>query len=250
MSAMYTYYGKQVNIEIPYGFTYEHNGAFRYVVDTISGILDSLSLLDGPLLMPDLVVHKVDNQFIDHQNPEIKLLRNYENDRIFPLETVEIQKFRGKHYDEVETAMVHVGSYADELARTYNAFAITIATDIFFRSGYYHPEQEEGRQILAHELTHIAQHEEGRIKESSNLDELEAEAEATENREKNDSDTQMTIELNGKLFTFPRAKMKEYAEHVAYGINKLIENKKFTVEEDEYLKMLILYGEWIRGRLL
>ena len=32
-----------------------------------------------------------------------------------------------------------------------------LGTDIFFRNGAYRPETEEGRKILAHELTHVAQ---------------------------------------------------------------------------------------------
>jgi hypothetical protein len=233
--------------EKPYGFTYNHNGAFRFVIDTISDIINLLRTIDVPLLAPEVTTPKLDNQFIERQNAESRLMRSYENDRIFPLDTVEIQKFRQNHNDGLERAIVHTGAFADELARSYNAFAITIAADIFFRNGAYHPEQEEGRQVLAHEMTHITQYEEGRIRRNSDLNELEGEAEAAEEKERYNPDIQMTIELNGKLFTFPRSKMKEYAARVADKLSEWIESTRNVAGEYDYFKLLCAYSDWIAG---
>jgi hypothetical protein len=233
--------------ERPYGFTYNHNGAFRFVIDTISNIIKLLRTIGGPLLAPEVTTPKLDNQFIERQNAESRLMRNYENDRIFPLDTVEIQKFRQEHNEGIETAIVHTGAFADELARSYNAFAVTIAADIFFRNGAYHPEQEEGRQVLAHEMTHIAQYEKGRIRRNSDLNELEGEAEAAEEKERYNPDTRMTIELNGKLFTFPRARMKEYAARVSDKLRGWIESAGNAAGEYEHFKLLCAYRDWIAG---
>ena len=63
-----------------------------------------------------------------------------------------------------EVTMVY-GPAADEYTRSHHALALVLGTDIFFRNGAYRPETEEGRKILAHELTHVAQSKSGRSTE-------------------------------------------------------------------------------------
>ena len=52
---------------------------------------------------------------------------------------------------------VHTDAEADSLNRELDAEAFTTGADIFFRSGNYQPDTEQGRGILAHELTHVVQ---------------------------------------------------------------------------------------------
>lgn len=52
---------------------------------------------------------------------------------------------------------VHTDTRATEAARTLNARAFTIGSDIAFAQGSYQPETSAGRQLLAHELTHVVQ---------------------------------------------------------------------------------------------
>jgi Domain of unknown function (DUF4157) len=52
---------------------------------------------------------------------------------------------------------VHTGDRADRLSRSMQAAAFTTGSDIFFRSGAYQPESRSGRELLAHELTHVVQ---------------------------------------------------------------------------------------------
>lgn len=60
----------------------------------------------------------------------------------------------GADFSSVE---VHTGSNADEAARSINAEAFTVGTDIVFRSGAFRPRTEGGMHLLAHELTHVVQ---------------------------------------------------------------------------------------------
>lgn len=57
---------------------------------------------------------------------------------------------------------VHTGLKADEAARSVNAEAFTIGQDIVFQSGAYRVETENGKKLLAHELTHVLQQDAGR----------------------------------------------------------------------------------------
>jgi hypothetical protein len=52
---------------------------------------------------------------------------------------------------------VHTDAQADSLSRSLQARAFTTGQDIFFRKGAYNPQTSSGRELLAHELTHVIQ---------------------------------------------------------------------------------------------
>ena len=52
---------------------------------------------------------------------------------------------------------VHTGPEADALNREVQAEAFTTGSDMFFREGNYVPDTQEGKELLAHELTHVVQ---------------------------------------------------------------------------------------------
>jgi hypothetical protein len=52
---------------------------------------------------------------------------------------------------------LHSGPAADALARSVHARAFTLGDSIVFGSGQYSPGSNTGRQLLAHELTHVVQ---------------------------------------------------------------------------------------------
>src|SRR6185369_7993194 len=52
---------------------------------------------------------------------------------------------------------VHTGSEAETATQQLGARAFTRGRDIYFGSGEYNPTTPEGKQLLAHELTHVIQ---------------------------------------------------------------------------------------------
>ncbi len=52
---------------------------------------------------------------------------------------------------------VHTDAEANALNRAVNAVAFTTGQDIFFGHGAYNPDSSPGRELLAHELTHVVQ---------------------------------------------------------------------------------------------
>lgn len=60
----------------------------------------------------------------------------------------------GRSFDDVR---IHTGSASDRAAKTINARAFTLGSDIAFAEGEYRPESSEGKRLLAHELTHVLQ---------------------------------------------------------------------------------------------
>jgi hypothetical protein len=64
----------------------------------------------------------------------------------------------GADFDGVR---VHADAEADTLNRSLSARAFTTGQDIFFRQGAYNPGNSSGRDLLAHELTHVVQQARG-----------------------------------------------------------------------------------------
>jgi outer membrane protein OmpA-like peptidoglycan-associated protein len=52
---------------------------------------------------------------------------------------------------------VHTGGTAEQSARDVNAQAYTVGRDIVFAKGFFRPDTRAGRQLIAHELTHVVQ---------------------------------------------------------------------------------------------
>jgi hypothetical protein len=52
---------------------------------------------------------------------------------------------------------VHTDAHAHGLARAVDAQAFTVGRNVVFGAGHYAPETEQGKRLLAHELTHVIQ---------------------------------------------------------------------------------------------
>jgi hypothetical protein len=58
---------------------------------------------------------------------------------------------------------VHTDATASESARSVQAYAYTVGSDVVFQSGKYKPESDSGKRMLAHELTHVVQQRSGPV---------------------------------------------------------------------------------------
>jgi len=78
---------------------------------------------------------------------------------------------------------VHADAQSDSLNLSLNARAFTTGQDIFFRQGAYEPGSSTGRELIAHELTHVVQQDGDRVKRAMSVsqpgDPHEVEAEQT-----------------------------------------------------------------------
>ena len=59
---------------------------------------------------------------------------------------------------------VHTGADAARSASELGALAMTRGDDLHFAPGRYDPGSEAGQQLLGHELTHVVQQREGRVR--------------------------------------------------------------------------------------
>jgi hypothetical protein len=74
------------------------------------------------------------------------------------------QGYLGAHLGhDFSSVRVHTDGYAARTAHDFGARAYTVGNDVYFGRDHFDPDSREGRRLLAHELTHVAQQREGRI---------------------------------------------------------------------------------------
>ena len=90
-------------------------------------------------------------------NPEIDQAIQRARDGGQALDSKLRTKMESAFGDDFSGVRVHTDREADALNRALNAHAFTTGQDIFFRAGEYNPGGSGGRELLAHELTHVVQ---------------------------------------------------------------------------------------------
>jgi uncharacterized protein DUF4157 len=74
-----------------------------------------------------------------------------------PLDSVLQQDMRQRFGYDFSQVRVHTSTAAEQSARDVSAHAYTVGRNIVFGAGQYAPESTPGRQLMAHELTHVIQ---------------------------------------------------------------------------------------------
>lgn len=74
-----------------------------------------------------------------------------------PLEPSVREPMESRFGHDFSRVRIHTGSQADRSARAVGALAYTVGSDLVFADGGYAPGAPEGRELLAHELTHAVQ---------------------------------------------------------------------------------------------
>lgn len=74
-----------------------------------------------------------------------------------PLAKEEQSFFESRMGYDFSNVRIHTDSAAQQSAKNINALAYTHGNDIVFGQGQYQPGTEEGKKLLAHELTHVVQ---------------------------------------------------------------------------------------------
>lgn len=82
-----------------------------------------------------------------------------------PIST-ELESKLGNAFGGVDFSQVrlHTDGAAVQAADAIHARAFTVGTDVYFNQGEFNPSSREGLHLIAHELTHVVQHQEGRLR--------------------------------------------------------------------------------------
>ena len=90
-------------------------------------------------------------------HPDVTAQINSARGRGMPLDAGVREQMAGALGDSFADVRVHHDSLASTLAQSVQARAFTTGSDIFFARGEYSPGAAAGRELLAHELTHVVQ---------------------------------------------------------------------------------------------
>jgi len=94
-----------------------------------------------------------------------------------PIEHAVQEHMEGAFGADLSAVRIHNDADADTLSSALAARAFTRGSDIYFASGEYAPGTQEGQRLLAHELAHVQQQEDGsklRVGAVADAAELEA----------------------------------------------------------------------------
>ncbi|MBX3713136.1 MAG: DUF4157 domain-containing protein [Lysobacter sp.] len=78
-----------------------------------------------------------------------------------PLPSADLAYFESRFGQDFSNVRIHAGTGGASFAGTMGAKAVTSGEDIAFAAGRYSPGTAAGRELLAHELAHVAQQREG-----------------------------------------------------------------------------------------
>jgi len=115
--------------------------------------------------------------------------------------------------------------------RQNHALALVVANTIYFRNGAYKPETEEGRKLLAHELTHVAQYAEKRMLRQTDRKELEAQAK--EVQQEYNPDPEIVIKIKGKYKRIRKSKIKREISALAEMEVEKIQNEYAMISNEK-----------------
>ncbi len=95
----------------------------------------------------------------DGESPgdSFSLVKNVMSSRGDPLDQQSRSFFEPRFGMDLGHVRIHADTRAAQSARAIDARAYTLGSDIVFGSGEYNPGYDRGRQLLAHELVHVAQ---------------------------------------------------------------------------------------------
>ncbi len=146
-----------------------------------------------------------------------------------PLDTGVRGQMEGAFGADFSRVRVHTSSTAHALNQSLSARAFTTGNDIFFRSGTYQPGSSVGRELLAHELTHVVQQNGDQVRRAMSVshpgDAHEVEAEQT-------ARAVMQHELQGRS----KVAQPDEQEELPTMASREIQRQPEAVKEDEERK--------------
>ena len=228
-----------------YAEALETKSSFSQLVEEIKAIIKYAE--NYQLGTEEISEEKKETKLVEYQHTETMVERVLFRDRKHPVDRVIINDFNRRSGADLGEVKIVYGPAADEYTRSHHALALVLGTDIFFRNGAYRPETEEGRKILAHELTHVAQNKKREEYRGSSREELEGEAEEAEKQLEDNEERCREIVFKGKKYKVNERRYKQVMDEVKNRVEYVAEHNTQGLDEEEYLKFLIAYRDMERN---
>ncbi len=219
-------------------------GSFKRVCNSIHNLLNILKDHKNLVDFFDGSKNKNENNFIEYQHKESVVERVLYRDRTHPVDTVILNNFYHKTGSDLKSVKMEYGPSSDEYTRSHHALAIAVADTIYFRNGAYRPETEDGRKLIAHELTHIAQNKEKEDYRNVTKEEKETEAETVEEQEVYNPDKIIKKKIGGKEYRLKESVWKQIEKEARRRLEKKIDEMENKMPDEDYLKLLTMFEKW------
>lgn len=105
----------------------------------------------------ELLQVKVDHSQLPVLSPYVQACVQSLRGRGQPLAGPERTFFEPRFGHDFSNVRIHADSRAADTVRAVKARAFTLGADVVFGAGQFAPERNEGKRLLAHELTHVVQ---------------------------------------------------------------------------------------------
>jgi len=191
---------------------------------------------------------KKESEIMEYQTSDRIVYKSWVYNREHSLDRVILNEFNRQNDTGIEQVQISYGRDSDEYTRSHHALAIAIANTIYFRNGAYKPETEEGRKLLAHELTHVAQNKEKEAYRNVSSEDKEIEAEQNEDTQSYNPDKMIKKTVRGKKYRLKESVWKKIDSMAIRHLENKIEMLKNSLSEEEYLKLLCQYQKWQETR--
>ena len=152
-----------------------------------------------------------------------------------PLSADVREDMEGRFGADFSDVRVHTGAEAHDSAKSVNAQAYTVGSNIVFQRDKYDPSSDAGKHMLAHELTHVVQQRSGPVdgtdagggvKVSDPSDRFEREAVSNADR----------------IMSAPAAPVQRCADHGGHG-EAAVQREEAPAEEEETAQTFVQRAE-------
>lgn len=167
----------------------------------------------------------------------------YENGT--PVDVITLNEFNTNTGNQIEHTKIYCDDETHERTLRLMALAFVLFDDIGIRKGQYHPESEEGRKLLTHELTHVAQNQKKEFVDHRTREELEAEAEANERSAESIQDPLISRMIDGKEYTLPASRWHNVSEELFEYLPQWLDYERFIRPPEEYEILKRKYAQWM-----
>lgn len=210
--------------------------------DSLSELLEKVcSFLDG--LNNAIEINKSETglskrvKLLQYRSASIS--KSSEGNRIIPLEAIQKSEFELERNAELGNTKIIYGHGSDELLRSNGLIAFALANKIYIQTNKYKPETEEGRALLAHELTHVQQYSEKRINNQISKDELEKEAEDSEKAVYRNPDSLEELRIDNRIIRIRKSQKKRLLHEIENEYMRWLEWQEYELSSQDYLKLLV-----------
>lgn len=210
--------------------------------DSLSELLEKVcSFLDG--LNNAIEINKSETglskrvKLLQHRSASIS--KSSDGNRIIPLEAIQKSEFELERNAELGNTKIIYGHGSDELLRSNGLIAFALANKIYIQTSKYKPETEEGRALLAHELTHVQQYSEKRINNQISKDELEKEAEDSEKAVYRNPDSLEELRIDNRIIRIRKSQKKRLLHEIENEYMRWLEWQEYELSSQDYLKLLV-----------